>query len=132
MNRTKPFSALSKSFMSISSCVTDTARRKGWLKSFEEEEKKRKKKKDVWCDKSLPASPLNAFSTATPLSSSCLCFSSTCSNCLWMIWTEKKGAGQSLVINAEHRRVNAVTHTQYEQLDLSRMGARNNNGLEFH
>lgn len=33
----------------------------------------------------LPASPLNAFSTATPLSSSCLCFSSTCSSCLWMI-----------------------------------------------
>ena len=48
MNRTKPFSALSKSFMSISSCVTDTARRKGWLKSFEEEEKKRKKKKRMY------------------------------------------------------------------------------------
>lgn len=38
--------------------------------------------------KALPASPLNAFSTATPLSSSCLCFSSTCSSCLWMIWKD--------------------------------------------
>lgn len=41
-------------------------------------------------ERMLPASPLNAFSTATPFSSSCLCFSSTCSNCLWMIW--KSGA----------------------------------------
>lgn len=34
----------------------------------------------------VPASPRRAFSTATPLSSSCLCFSSTCSSCLWMIY----------------------------------------------
>lgn len=34
----------------------------------------------------VPASPRSAFSTATPRSSSCLCFSSTCSSCLWMIW----------------------------------------------
>lgn len=35
---------------------------------------------------SVPASPLRAFSTITPLSSSCLCFSSTCCSCLWIIW----------------------------------------------
>lgn len=40
----------------------------------------------------IPASPRRAFSTATPLSSSCLCFSSTCSSCRWMIWSEKNGA----------------------------------------
>ncbi len=38
----------------------------------------------------IPASPRNAFSTATPRSSNCLCFSSTCSSCLWMIWGIKK------------------------------------------
>lgn len=34
----------------------------------------------------IPASPRSAFSTATPLSSSCLCFSSTCSSCRWIIY----------------------------------------------
>lgn len=38
----------------------------------------------------IPASPRRAFSTATPLSSSCLCFSSTCSNCRWIICSERK------------------------------------------
>lgn len=51
----------------------------------------------TWDGQLLPASPLKAFSTATPLSSSCLCFSSTCSNCLWMIWMDKPVRGTLLM-----------------------------------
>lgn len=36
----------------------------------------------------IPASPLSAFSTATPFSSSCLCLTSTCSNWRWIIWDD--------------------------------------------
>lgn len=101
--------------------------------------RKKEKRKDVWRGKSLPASPRNAFSTATPLSSSCLCFSSTCSNCLWMIWREKKrGAGQSRVINEEHRGLNAVSHRHTQRGSVWTTwlvvegSVESNNGLQSH
>lgn len=59
--------------------------------SFKKQKKPKKRSIMVGgCIRPLPASPLRAFSTATPLSSSCLCFSSTCSSCLWMIWKSKR------------------------------------------
>ena len=66
--------------------------------------------------KLLPASPLSAFSTATPLSSSCLCFSSTCSNCLWMICADE-----------QVRELLMRCTVKYKQVELSHTGAQNNN-----
>lgn len=106
MNRTTPFSALSTSFMSIYSCITDTLRRKGWLELFEE----KKKGCMVW-------------QVVTCFSSQCFLHSYTPLLQLPLLLlhllqlplddlNRKKGAGQSLASNAEHRSVNAVTHTE--------------------
>lgn len=68
----------------------------------------------IWweSDWHLPASPLRAFSTATPFSSSCLCFTSTCSNWRWIIWDDiHKNKYTSFKRQINKHASKHVTHT---------------------